>query len=309
MAKARRKPSQPKVSQHKAMRPTWEGHLRLSLVTCPVALYTATERAADVHFNLINPKTNNRIRMQTVDAGTGDVVERSELVKGFEVSKNKYVLFDQDELDAVKLESTRVIDIEEFVDAATIDRIYWDEPYYLAPAGKTGIEAFAVIRAAMEKQNKVALGRLVLHQRERVCALEPRDGGILLTTLRTHDEIRATDEVFDRNLPKPDPRMLQIAERIIDQQAAEFDPTEFKDRYEDALRDLIARKAKGEKLVSTAAPEEEDKVVDLMQALQRSLKGGGGPSLDKANRFMEAHGRKAKPKAKARKKAARKRAA
>src|SRR5258708_38986931 len=163
MAKAKPKAA----AQHKAMRPTWEGHLRLSLVTCPVALYTATERAADVHFNLINPKTNNRIRMQSVDAGTGDVVDRADLVKGFAVSSNKYVLFDKDELDAVKLESTRVIDIEEFVDAATIDRIYWAEPYYLAPSGKTGIEAFAVIRPAMEKQSKVALFPLVLHQPER----------------------------------------------------------------------------------------------------------------------------------------------
>jgi DNA end-binding protein Ku len=130
MAKEKQhKATQHKAPQNRAMRPTWEGHLRLSLVTCPVALYTATERAADVHFNMINPKTNNRIRMQTVDAGTGDVVERAELVRGFEVSKNKYVLFDKDELDAVKLESTRIIDIEAFVDANTIDRIYWDEPY------------------------------------------------------------------------------------------------------------------------------------------------------------------------------------
>lgn len=305
MAKTRRKTSEGKSSQHGAMRPTWEGHLRLSLVTCPVALYTATERAADVHFNLINPKTNNRIRMQSVDAGTGDVVDRADLVRGFAVSKNKYVLFDKDELDAVKLESTRIIDIQEFVDANTIDRIYWDEPYYLAPAGKTGIEAFAVIRAAMEKQGKVALGRLVMHQRERICALEPRDAGILLTTLRTHDEIRSTAEVFDRNLPKPDPRMLQIAEKIIEQQQAKFDPTEFKDRYEDALRDLIQRKTKGEKLVSAAEPEQADKVVDLMDALRKSLKGGGGPSRDKADRFLEAHARKAKPKVrKSRKRAA-----
>ncbi len=255
MAKAK----QHKASQHKAMRPTWEGHLRLSLVTCPVALYSATERAADVHFNMINPKTNNRIRMQTVDADS-------------------------------------------------IDRIYWDEPYYLAPSGKTGIEAFSVIRAAMEKQSKVALGRLVLHQREHVCALEPRDSGILLTTLRTHDEIRSTDEVFDRNLPKPDPKMLQIAEKIIEQQEAKFDPTEFKDRYEDALRDLIARKSKGEKLVTSEVPEEDDKVVDLMEALKKSLKGGGGPSREKADRFLEAQARKAKPKAK-KKASSRKRAA
>jgi DNA end-binding protein Ku len=283
-------------SQHRAVRPAWEGHLRLSLVTCPVALYTAVEHAADVHFHLINPDTNNRIRMQTVDAGTGKPVERADLVRGFEVAKNKYVLFDKEELDAVKLESTRIIDIEAFVDAKSIDRIYWDEPYYLAPAGRTGMEAYAVIRAAMDRQDKVALGRLVLHQRERICALEPRDGGILLTTLRSHDEIRSSDQVFDRNLPKPDPRLLEIAEKIIEQQEAAFDPSQFKDRYEDALRDLIARKAKGEKLVRPAEPEEEGKVVDLMDALRRSLKGGGGPSRDKTDRFLEARARKTRPK-------------
>jgi len=291
-------------SQRKAMRPTWEGHLRLSLVTCPVALYTATERNAEVHFNLINPKTNNRIRMQTIDAGTGKVVDRADLVKGFEVAKNKYVLLDKEELDAVKLESTRTIDIEEFVDASTIDRIYWDQPYYLAPAGKTGAEAFAVIQAAMAKQKKVALGRLVLHQRERVCALEPRDGGILLTTLRSHDEVRSSHEIFGRDLPKPDPRMLEIAEKIIEQQAAEFDPSEFKDRYEDALRELIERKKKGEPVVTTAPSEEEEKVVDLMDALRKSLKGGGGGSREKAERFMAAHEKK-----KSKGKSSRKRAA
>ena len=301
MAKARSK-----TSHRNALRPTWEGHLKLSLVTCPVALYTATERTSDVHFNLINPKTNNRIRMQTVDAGTGKTVDRGDLVKGFLVSKNKYVLFDQDELDAVKLVSTRVIDIEHFVDGGAIDRIYWDEPYYLAPQGTTGIDAYAVIRAAMDKQGKVALGRLVMHQRERICALEPRDGGILLTTLRTHDEIRSSDAVFDRSLPEPDARMLQIAEKIIEQQEGSFDPSTFKDRYEDALRDLITRKAKGEKLVSSEEPEEDEKVVDLMDALKRSLEGGGGPARDKADRYMKAHSRQ-KPKAK--KKTARKRAA
>jgi len=248
----------------------------MSLVTCPVALYTATERTAEIHFNMINPKTNNRIRMQTVDAGTGKPVDRADLVRGFEVSKNKYILLEKDELDAVKLESTRIIDIEEFVDADTIDRIYWDEPYYVAPAGKTGIEAFAVIQAAMAKQKKVALGRVVLHTRERVCALEPRDTGILLTTLRSHDEIRDASEIFDKHLPKPERGMLDIAEKIIEQQAAKFDPTEFKDRYEDALRELIARKKKGKAVTPDAEPEEDDgKVIDLMEALKKSLRGGG----------------------------------
>jgi len=290
-------------AQRKALRPTWEGHLRLSLVTCPVVLYTATERTADIHFNLINPKTNNRIRMQTVDAGTGRAVDRADLVKGFEISKNKYVLLDKDELDAVKLESTRIIDIREFVDADAIDRIYWDEPYYLAPAGKTGIDAFAVIQAAMKKQGKVALGRLVLHQRERPCALEPRDGGILLTTLRTHDEIRSSAGVFDRHLPKPDASMLDIAEKIIAQQEAEFDPTQFKDRYEDALRELIARKKKGQPVTAEEPGEKDEKVVDLMAALRDSLKGGGS-SRAKAERFMAAHKGKAKARKKPRKRVA-----
>jgi DNA end-binding protein Ku len=292
--------------QRKAIRPTWEGHLRLSLVTCPVALYTATERNADVHFHLINPKTNHRIRMQTVDAESGRAVERSGLVKGFEVSKNKYVLLDKDELDAVKLESTRIIDITEFVDASAIDRIYWDEPYYLAPQGKTGLEAFSVIQAAMEKQDKVALGRLVLHQRERPCALEPRDGGMLLTTLRTHDEIRNPNAIFNKHLPKPGAGVLQIAEKIIAQQQAKFDPRHFKDRYEDALRELIARKKKGKPVEAEAPETKDEKVVDLMAALRDSLKGGGA-TRHKAERFMAAQ--KAKARKPAKRKTPRKRAA
>ena len=305
MAKHRAKKGAP-THHPRGARPTWEGHLRLSLVTCPVALYSATERASDVHFNLINPKTNNRIKMQTVDAGTGEPVERSQLVKGYAVAKNQYILFDKEELDAMRLASTRIIDIEEFVPGDSIDRIYWDEPYYLAPSGKTGIEAYAVIQAAMRKQNKVALGRLVMHTRERICALEPRGEGILLTTLRTAKEIRSAEEIFDRDLPKPDSRMLAIAEKIIEQQEAKFDPSQFKDRYEDALRDLIERKKAGEELVSTEEPEEDEKVVDLMEALRKSLKGGGGPSRDKADRFLKAQeGKKpAKKKAAAKRRAA-----
>jgi DNA end-binding protein Ku len=300
MAKAKRGASRG------AHRPTWEGHLRLSLVTCPVALYTATERAADVHFHLINPKTNHRIRMQTVDAGSGRAVDRSDLVKGFEISKNKYVLVDKEELDAVKLEATRIIDITEFVDAAAIDRIYWDEPYYLAPQGKTGLDAFSVIQAAMKKQGKVAIGSLVLHQRERPCALEPRDGGMLLTTLRTHDEVRSSTALFGKHLPKPDAKMLQIAEKIIDQQEAKFDPSHFKDRYEDALRALIERKKKGKPVEAEEPAKKDEKVVDLMAALQSSLKGGGG-SREKAERFLAAQ--KGKTHKTQKRKSSRKRAA
>src|SRR3982074_1560755 len=161
-----------------AVRPSWEGHLRLSLVTCPVALYSATTEAETVRFNLINPQTNNRIKMKTVDAGTGDEGSRGDLVKGFEVAKGEYVLFDKEELDAVKLESTRIIDIEKFVPRASIDRLYWDTQYHLLPSGK-GIEAYAVIRAAMAKQNMVAIGRLVMSTRERICGIEIEEGGLV----------------------------------------------------------------------------------------------------------------------------------
>ena len=172
-------------------------------------------------------------------------VDRSDLVKGFAVAKDKYVLLDKDELDAVRLESTRIIDIGEFVDATTIDRIYWDEPYYLAPDGKTGIEAY---RRDPRRHGEAGQGgagpRGDAHARAHLCAGAARHRHPADHAAR-HDEIRSSDEVFDRNLPKPDSRMLQIAEKIIEQQEAEFDPTEFKDRYEDALRDLIERKSQG----------------------------------------------------------------
>ena len=252
----------------RAARPTWQGHLRLSLVTCPVALYPATTEAETVRFNLINPATNNRIRMKTVDAGTGEEVSRTDLVKGYQIAKNEYVLLEKDELDSVKLESTKIIDIEKFVPREAIDRLYWDAPYHLLPDGKTGIEAFAVIREAMNQKKMVAIGRLVMSTRERVCALEIEEGGLLLTTLRTADDARELDAP---DLPKPDPRMLDIAEKIIEQQAGDFDPSEFKDRYEDALRALIQQKAKGRPVRPTFEAERSEKVVDLMEALRKSL--------------------------------------
>lgn len=259
-----------------AARPSWEGHLRLSLVTCPVALWPATSEADTVRFNLINPKTNNRIRMKTVDAGTGEEVSRGDLVKGFAIAKDEYVLLDKEDFESVKLESTRIIDIEKFVPRASIDRLYWDSPYHLVPNGKTGIEAFAVIREAMRKQGMVALGRLVMSTRERVCAIEIEEDGLVLTTLRTAEEVRTLDEIGHPDLPKPDPKMLDIAEKIVAQQSGEFDPSEFNDRYEDALRDLIAEKQKGKPVKSMKPREADDtNVIDLMAALKKSLQGDG----------------------------------
>ena len=274
-----------------AYRPTWQGHLKLSLVTCPVALYTATNPSGDVHFNLINPKTNNRIHMITTDPDTGPV-ERSELVKGYEVEKGRYVLLSEDEIKSVRLESTRTIDIERFVPVADIDRIYWDHPYYLAPDGKMAQEAFGVIREAMERSGQIALGRIVLSTRERQLALEPRGKGILAYSLHTEDEIRNADDIFGSiSSAKPDAAMIAIAEKIIDQQKGPFDPSQFTDRYETALKALIAEKQKGHRPVE-AAPPEESNVVDLMAALRASLAGKGGGETPAKTKV------KAKPKAK-----------
>lgn len=255
-----------------AYRPTWQGHLRLSLVTCPVALYTATSSGGDVHFNLINPKTNNRIKMITTDPDTGPV-DRADLVKGYEVSDGQYVLLTDEEIKSVKLESTKTIDIERFVPAADIDRIYWDNPYYLAPDGKLAQEAFGVIREAMERSGQIALGRVVLSTRERLLALEPRGQGILAYSLRTDDEVRKADEIFASITDRaPDKAMIAIAEKIIEQQKGPFDPSLFVDRYETALKALIADKQKGHK-VEKVAEIEDTNVVDLMSALRASLAG------------------------------------
>lgn len=254
-----------------APRPTWQGHLRLSLVTCPVALYTATSPAGDVHFNLLHKETHNRIRMVPTDPELGPV-ERSDLVKGFEYEKGEYIVVTQDEIASVRLESTKTIDIERFVDATDIDRLYWDSPYFLAPDGKLALEAYTVIREAMAKTGKIALGRVVMHQRERLLALEPRDNGLMAWSLRSKDEVRNPDSVFG-DIPdkKPDAAMIAIAEKIIDQQEGPFDPSEFNDRYEDALRALIEEKQKGKGRKVHAEEPADTNVVDLMDALRKSL--------------------------------------
>ncbi|MBX3477658.1 MAG: Ku protein [Brevundimonas sp.] len=255
-----------------AARPTWQGHLKLSLVTCPVALYTATTKTNDISFHLINPRTNNRIRMVPTDPDAGPV-ERSDLVKGYEVSKDEYVLFDETDFDRVKLESTRTISIGEFVDEADIDRLYWDDPFYVVPDKGVGIDAFVVIREAMKAAGKVALGCLVLRGRERRLALEVHGKGLVAYTLRAHDEVRAADDFFD-DIPsvKADKAMVEIAERIIAQKQADFDPSEFKDRYDDALREMIRAKQKGRKIVEAPEPDDTN-VIDLMAALRDSLTG------------------------------------
>ena len=252
-------------------RPAWQGHLRLSLVSCPVALYGATTRSRDISFHLLNPETNNRIRMIPTDPDTGPV-ERKDLVKGYEIEKNKYIVVTDAELQAVKLETTRTIDIERFVDADAIDRLHWNDPYYLLPDGKTGSEAYVVIRDALAQAGRIAIGRVVMHTRERMVALEPRDKGIVAYSLRTYDEVRQPEDFFGSIPDKtPDPKMVDIAERIIEQLEGPFDPTRFDDRYEEALKALIAEKQKGHKVEKVKEADDTTNVVDLMDALRRSL--------------------------------------
>jgi len=268
-----------------AYRPSWQGHLKLSLVTCPVALFTATNAGGDVHFNLINPKTNNRIKMVTTDPDAGPV-DRSELVKGYEVSKGEYILLTDEEIRSVKLESTKTIDIERFVPEGDIDRLYWDNPYYLAPDGKLAQEAFGVIRTALEKSGKIALGRIVMATRERILALEPRGKGILAYTIRSDAEVRKPDDIFKGiSDAKPPAAMIAIAQKIIEQQEGPFDPSQFVDRYEEALKALIDDKRKGHKPARVAEPDDTN-VVDLMAALRASLgaKGGAKPAGKTAKR-------------------------
>lgn len=259
-----------------ATRPTWQGYLRLSLVSCPVALYTATSRQGEVHFNMLHKETMNRIRMIPTDPETGPV-DRSDIVKGFEIEKGRYVVVTPEEIQNVKLETTRTLDIERFVDHDDIDRLYFNDPYFLVPDGDMAVEAFTVIREAMEKAGKVALGRLVMHQRERLMALEPRGRGILAYTLRSKREVRDAQEIFDR-IPaaKANAQMVDIAARIIEQQEGAFDPSQFNDRYEDALRALIKEKEKGHTVEAPEQPKEAE-VIDLMEALKRSL-GESGPA-------------------------------
>lgn len=258
-----------------AARPTWQGHLRLSLVSCPVALYTATSRTSDVQFRMLHKETMNRIRMVPTDPETGPV-DRADIVKGYELDKGRYVVVTPEEIREVRLPTTRTLDIERFVEEDDIDRLYWDEPYFLAPDGDMAVEAFGVIRQAMGKAGKVALGRLVMHQRERLMALEARDRGIVAWSLRSNREVRDAGDYFD-DIPteKPPAAMVEIAAKIIEQQSGPFDPSKFNDRYEDALRALIREKEKGHGVHEVEDQPREAEVIDLMEALKRSLGGSG----------------------------------
>src|SRR5712671_1356352 len=261
-----------------APRAYWKGYLKLSLVSCPIALYPATSEREKISFHQLNKNTGHRIKYRKVDAESGDEVESTDIIKGYEVGKDEYIELDPDELEAVAIESKRVIDIDEFVPKKEIDELYLNNPYYIAPDGEVGQQAFAVIREAIRKEGMVAIGKVVFTSREHIIALEARGKGLLGITLRYPYEVRSEAEYFDdiedEKVPKD---MLELASHIVDTKRGEFDPKKFEDRYEDALKELLKKKQKGEK-IERPAESKPSNVVDLMEALRQSVsaeKGGG----------------------------------
>lgn len=256
-----------------AARPIWRGHLRLALVTCPVALYAANHERAALRFNLINPKTGNRIKMISLDAETGEEVVRRELVKGYEFKKDTYLILTDEDFDSVKVESSSTISVEKFVDVASVDPIYFDTSYFVGPDGNAGLDVYGVLHEAIMQTGKMALARVVINRRERVIGITAMGKGLVAHTLHEQRDLNNAGEVFDK-LPDaaPDPEMVKLAEQLIERQAGQYDPADFEDRYETRLREVIAAKLKGEG-IEAAEQEEQDRgnVIDLMAALKKSL--------------------------------------
>ncbi|MHC2518991.1 non-homologous end joining protein Ku [Bradyrhizobium diazoefficiens] len=262
-----------------APRANWKGFLRLSLVTCPVALYPATSESEKISFNQLNRQTGHRIKYLKVDADTGDEVPNEDIVKGYELDKGQYIEVTKDELEEIALESTRTIEIDEFVDKSDIDPRYLIRPYYLRPDGKVGHDAFAVIRETIREMDKVAIGRVVLTNREHIIALEPLEKGLVGTLLRYPYEVRSEREYFDEIQDvKVTKDMLDLAKHIVNQKAGSFDPEKFEDHYETALIDLINKKRAGKPITPKERPQTTN-VVDLMEALRRSVGGAAAEGM------------------------------
>jgi DNA end-binding protein Ku len=253
-----------------APRPNWKGFLKLSLVSCAVALYPATTTNQRIRFNIINRNTGNRIRNEVVDVDTGEPVEPEDRVKGYQFEKGQYVLVEEDELDNIALESTHTIDIEEFVPMADVDRVFLDESFYLVPQDEVAQEAFAVIREAMRKEELAGLARVVIYRREHLLLLQPRGKGLLATALRYKNEVRNEKDYFDdiENIKVP-ADMLKLAVHILETKKGHFNPGKFEDRYENALQDLINAKRAGKAPPVVSEPRPSN-VINLMDALRRS---------------------------------------
>ncbi len=264
-----------------APRASWKGYLKLSLVSCPVRLYPATSSSERITFNQLHKKTHNRINMKPVDPELG-LVERSDLIKGYQYEDKQYVIIEESDLESVRIELTHTMNIEAFVDEDSVDVIYLDAPYYLAPDGAMAEETFLVLREAMRKTGKLAIARLVLSSRERVITIGPRESGMFVCTLRNPSEVRGTAEYFSTIAAgEPDPEMLQLAEKLIEQKYTTFDPRKYEDRYEIALMQMIKDKLKGHKPIIAAAPERGN-VINLMDALKASLSQAKPPARSKS---------------------------
>jgi DNA end-binding protein Ku len=258
-----------------APRANWKGFLRLSLVTCPIALFPATSESEKISFNQINRKTGHRVKYQKVDAESGEEVSSEDIVKGYKVDTDSYLEVSKDELENIALESTRTIDIDQFVPRSEIDDLYLVRPYYIVPDGKVGHDAYAVIRETIRSLDKVALGRVVLTNREHIISLEARDKGLMGMLLRYPYEVRNSAEYFDDVQDvKITKDMLDLAKHIVEQKSGHFDPSKFEDHYEAALQDLLNKKQNGQAIarVQTAST---GNVVNLIDALRASLKGNG----------------------------------
>ena len=254
-----------------APRPYWKGYLKLSLVSCPVALYPATSDREKIRFNQLNKKTGHRIKYVKVDAETGHEVESADIIKGYEVSKGEYIELDPEELEAIAIESKRAIEINEFVRRSEIDDLYFNNPYYIVPDGEVGRQAFAVIREAIKQEGMVAIGTVMFTSREHIIAVEARGKGLLGVTLRYPYELRKEDEYFDE-IPeeKVAKDMLELAAHIVETKTARFEPNKFEDHYENALTELLKKKQSGQKIAPVAG-RAPTKVINLMDALRRSV--------------------------------------
>lgn len=285
-----------------AARPIWRGHLRLALVTCPVALHTVHRASGDLHFHFINPSTGNRVRTVTLDAETDEELSRGSLARGYEFEKNRYVILDSEDFESARIESSSVMTIDKFVEAPDIAPIFYDSSYYLAPDGEAGQDVYAVLREAMVRSGKAALSRVVIARRERAIAIVPMAGGMVLHTLHEKSDIYDPKALFDPVADEvPDPDMVKLAMQLIDRQTAKFEPSDMEDRYEARLREVIAAKLKGEGVTAPApSGARGDNVVDLMAALKKSLsRGAESAAPTKPAESGDASAKKASSKTKA----------
>jgi len=261
-----------------APRAYWKGYLKLSLVSCPIALFPASSESEKISFHQINRATGNRIRYRKVDAETGAEVEQADIVKGYEIDKGQYIELDPEELRAVAIESKRTIEIDKFVPRDEIDELYIREPYFVVPDGEVGQQAFAVIREAIRKEGMVALGKVVFTSREHVIALEARGNGMIGMTLRYPYEVRNPAEYFDSIEDEKVPKdMLDLATHIVKTKEGKFEPDKFEDQYEDALKEVLRKKQQGERLARPSQPKQSN-VINLMEALRQSVKAGSADS-------------------------------